>query len=152
MFRFTLVPSGFFEKDAVEEYLSSVVPLSEDYPVKYKELPQYKAVLVYYGDEDRASLMTREIASLAGISFYNKVLMYAPGDGMVDILIAVGKELKIVNSFRAGNSATALYYLVSCMEQFGLKPRMTVLNIFAKDVLDISCSAEHLFKVVEVVS
>ena len=152
MFRFTLVPSGFFEKDSVEEYLSSVVLLNEDFPVKYRELPQYKAVPVYYGNEDTASLMIRETESLAGISYYNKVLVYAPGDGMVDILIAVGKELKIVNSFRAGDSATALYYLVTSMEQFGLKPRMTVLNIFGKDVLDISCIAEHLFKGVEVVS
>lgn len=152
MFKFTLVPSGFFEKDSAEEYLSSVVLLSEDFPVKYKELPQYRAVLVYYGDEDRASLMTREIASLAGIPYYNKVLAYASGDGTVDVLIAVGKELKIVNSFRADDSATVLYYILSCMEQFGLKPQMVVLNIFAKDAMDVSCLAEHLFKGVEVLS
>ena len=150
--KYTVVPAFFFRKESTYEILSEAVQLSETDKVEYKELPQYKAVLVYYGDEDRASLMIRETESLAGISYYNKVLVYAPGDGMVDILIAVGKELKIVNSFRAGDSATALYYLVTSMEQFGLKPRMTVLNIFGKDVLDISCIAEHLFKGVEVVS
>ena len=151
MFKFTLVPSGFFEKDSAAEYLASVVLLNEDFPVKYKELPQYKAVLVYYGDEVKASVMTREIASLNGISYYNKVLVYAPGNGMADVLIAIGKELKIVNSFRADDSATALYYVVSCMEQFGLKPQSVVLNILRKDLLDISSPAVRLFKGVEVV-
>lgn len=152
MFRFTLVPSGFFKADSAAEYLSSIVLLNEDYPVKYKELPQYRAVLVYCGDEAKASLMTREIASLNGISYYNKVLVYASGDGMADVLIAVGKELRIVNSFRADDSATALYYVVSCMEQFGLKPQSVVLNIFGKDLLDVSSPAGRLFKGVEVVS
>lgn len=152
MFRFTLVPSGFFEEDSASGYLASVVQLNEDFPVKYMELPQYKAVLVYYGDEGRASLLAREVAALAWISYYNKVLVYAPGDGTVDVMIAIGKELKIVNSFRADDSVTALYYVVSSMEHFGLKPRLVVLNVFGEDGLDMAGEASGLFKGVESVS
>ena len=152
MFKFTLVPSEFFEEGSAYGFLSSVTPLDETVSVKSIELPQYKAVLVYCGNDVRASVMQKEVESLTCVSYFNKVLVGLYVKGHIDILIALGKRLVMLNSFRAAEAPTVLYYLVAAMIEFGLKPGLTVLNVFGTDTIGLTEEAIRIFKGVEVVS
>ena len=56
MFRYTLVPEGFFSPSEANRILSEAVRLTETDKVNYQELPQFKAVLVYALSEGEESL------------------------------------------------------------------------------------------------
>lgn len=152
MFKFTLVPSEFFVEGSAYDFLSSVTPLDETVSVKSIELPQYKAVLVYCGNDVRASVVQKEAESLTCVSYFNKVLVGMCEKGYVDVLIALGKKLVIMNSFRAEDAVTALFYIVSAMAEFKLKPGLSVLNVFGTDTIGLTEEAIRIFKGVEVVS
>ena len=55
MLKFTLIPEGYFPPDVkAEDLLSKVVVLEKTDSVKKLELPCYKAVLLYAGDDAAA--------------------------------------------------------------------------------------------------
>ncbi len=151
MFKFTLVPSEFFEESSVADYLSSVSPVEETDLVKSIELPQYKAVLVYCGDDGRALELQEEARALFWLTEHNKVLVNVSDTGTLDVLIAFGKKLQIINTYRADVASTALFYVISAMERFKFKPGLTVLTIFGKDAIGLAGRAARIFKRVEVV-
>lgn len=152
MFKFTLVPSEFFEESSAADYLSSVTLLEETDSIKSIELPQYKAVLVYCGDERKAVALQAEASALSWLAPFNKILVNVSEKGEMDLLVAMGKRLKMFNIFSVADATTALFYVVSAMERFSLKPGLTLLHIFGDDAIGLSEEASRIFKGVEVVS
>ena len=106
MIKYTLVPKEFFSEEAAAGLLSATVLLDEKDSVKNMELPSYEAVLVYTGDDSRALAISEMVKEAACIDKYNKVLARL-GDGFVDILVAEGKKLLLVNTFPAADLVTA---------------------------------------------
>ena len=142
MFKFTLVPQKFFNPDCAERLLSEVVLLEEKSRVKHKELPQFKAVLVYTGDNVRAaSLQSMAEVSLT-IGYYNKVVAKV-WDDCVDILIASGDKLLLLNSFPAADNVTIQYFIFAALKQFQINPALSVLH-FMGDVPEFL--ADELFR------
>ncbi len=152
MFKFTLVPSEFFEEGSTADYLSSVTPLEETDSIKSIELPQYKAVLVYCGDDRRAAALQEEASVLSWLAPFNKILVNVSEEGRMDLLVATGKRLVMFNAFSVADATTALFYVVSALGKFNLKPGLSLLHIFRNDVIGLSEEAARIFKGVEAVS
>lgn len=152
MLKFTLVPSEFFEESSAADYLSSVTPVEETDSIKSIELPQYKAVLVYCGDDRRAVALRKEASVLSWLAPFNKILVNVSEKGQMDLLVAMGKKLVMFNVFYVTDATTALFYIVSAMERFNLKPGLALLHILGSDAIGLSEEASRIFKGVEVVS
>ncbi len=130
MLKYTIVPASFFKKDNAYNILSEAVQLSEEDKVKYKELPRFKAVLVYAYTDEYAD--TPVIASLLEdiqqIKEHNKIAAsYA--DGTVSVVIATGQKLLLANSFPALEPVTAEYFVFAAMKQFQINPQVTTIYL-----------------------
>lgn len=129
--KYTLVPTSFFNEEDKAEYLSSVVLLEESDTVKSIELPSFKAVLVYSGDEGDAAVLAELISSVKSLASYNKVSARIWPD-RVDIVIAAGENLLLCNSFPASDSITAQYFILAALKQFQINPEVTVLHLYGE--------------------
>ena len=132
MLRYTLVPKMFFDKDDAGRFLSDVVSLEEKASVKYKELPIYKAVLVYTGDEARAASISAMADVSRTIDCYNRILVKVWED-CIDILVAAGDHLLLCNSYPATDCVTIQYFIFAALSRFQINPALTVLH-FVGDV------------------
>ena len=131
MFKFTLVPRRFFDTGSAQSLLSSVVLLEENASVKYKELPHYKAVLVYTGGDERAASILAMSDVSRTIGYYNKIVAKV-WDDCVDILIAQGDRLLLCNSFPASDNVTIQYFIFAALAQFQINPALTVLHFMGE--------------------
>ena len=133
MLRYTLVPEDFFSPDAARGLLNRVVKVGDQEVVKYKELPQYKAVLLYVctpGAEDAVGKIASMVAAAAEAGKYNRVVVRydaSDGAGRLDIVLVAGPRLLLVNSFAAPDSVTAEYYIFAALKQFQINPELTVV-------------------------
>ncbi|MBQ0122915.1 MAG: DUF3822 family protein [Bacteroidales bacterium] len=135
MLRYTLVPEDFFSPEAARELLGRVVKLEPEEVVKYKELPQYKAVLVYVDVPASASGIASVAAMVeeaGNIEKYNRVVArYTEpeenGAGSIDIVLVSGPRLLFVNSFKVPDSVTAQYYIFATLRQFQINPELTAV-------------------------
>jgi len=127
--KYTLIPEGYFSKDLAEDLLSSVVVLEKSDSVKSLELPCYKAVLLYAGDDGRAQLLRGMLEAAAALDRYNKVVVHLGGD-VVDIVVAAGERLLLCNSFPAADPVTAQYFLFAALRQFQINPEVTTVHFF----------------------
>ncbi len=129
MLKYTLIPEGYFSKDLAEDLLSSVVVLEKSDSVKSLELPCYKAVLLYAGDDGRAQLLREMLEAAAALDRYNKVVVHLDGE-IVDIVVAAGERLLLCNSFPAADPVTAQYFLFAALRQFQINPEVTTVHFF----------------------
>ena len=129
MLKYTLIPEGYFSKDLAEDLLSSVVVLEKSDSVKSLELPCYKAVLLYAGDDGRAQLLRGMLEAAAALDRYNKVVVHLDGQ-VVDIVVAAGERLLLCNSFPAADPVTAQYFLFAALRQFQINPEVTTVHFF----------------------
>ena len=130
MFKYTLVPEGFFSPAEAHRILSEAVRLAETDKVNYQELPQFKAVLVYaltLGEEALppiASLLERA----AYIGEHNKVAACFDG-GALHLVIVTGNKLLLANSYPASDPVTAEYFLFAAMKQLQINPQVTTVYL-----------------------
>lgn len=153
MLKYTLVPESFFSADKARASLESVAVLGENESVRYKELPRYKAVLVYTDGgcdaPDQAADFICELADAASrIEKYNKVVARV-GERCVDIVIAEGERLLLCNSFRAEDATTALYFIFASLKGFQINPQVTTLYFFGEVPLRLKSDAARYFSSVE---
>jgi len=150
--KYTLVPESFFSVDSAEAYLANVVEIGEKDSVRYKELPQYKAVLVYTGEgshaDDTAELLCHLVAVASSVSKYNKVIVHQ-GDDCVDIVIAAGEKLLLCNSFPSTDSVTSLYYLFASLKEFQINPEVTTVFFHGRVTGSMKSDAARYFSSIE---
>lgn len=127
---YTLVPSDFFVEAEAAGILSELFPESGDYTVKFIELPFYKAVLIYGLPSGSCAVpeVYRLLEDSRRVKEHNKILVdFRPADGEVHIVIAEGADLKMCNTFPAGDFVTAEYFIFSAIRRFQFNPEMSNL-------------------------
>ncbi len=128
MFRYTLVPEGFFTPAEAHTILSEAVRLTETDKVNYQELPQFKAVLVYALSEGEESLppIAALLERVTSIGEHNKVAACFDA-GALHLVIVAGEKLLLANSYPASDPVTAEYFLFAAMKRFQLNPQVTTV-------------------------
>ena len=149
MLKYTLIPEGYFSTESAAELLSKVVILEKSDTVKSMELPCYKAVLLYAGDDADARRISGMRASTAALECYNKVVVSFGGD-IVDIVVAAGERLLLCNSFPAADGVTAQYFIFAALRQFQINPEVTTVHFFGEAGDDIKGDLFRHFASVEV--
>lgn len=127
--KFTLVPSHFFDPASARDVLAEVVTLEEGETVRYIEVGQYDAVLVYSDISGKIDLFPEMyfiLRDLSKCTEYNKVLCTWL-DGFLYIAIAQGKSLMLSNAFRASDFTTAEYFIFLAMKSLQLNPEVTTI-------------------------
>ncbi len=124
MDRFTLVPRAFFDAADPTQLLSKLVHLESDDNVKYIELPEYGAVLVYCNS---VPTVYRLFGSLACIPESGKVVMQYDGAAL-SVVVARDGRLLLANCFEAADFTTAMYFLMAALERSGIVPGETVVR------------------------
>jgi len=127
--KYTLIPEGYFSQDAARDLLSKVVILEKAESVKSLELPCYKAVLLYAGDDDAAHGLAEMISAAASLGCYNKVVVHL-GETGVDIVLAAGDRLLLCNTYPAADEVTAQYFLFAALRQFQVNPEVTAVHFY----------------------
>ena len=131
MLKYTLIPEGYFSPESARDLLSQVVILEKSDTVKSMELPCYKAVLLYAGDEAAARCLSGMLDAAAGLGCYNKVVVHMSPDA-VDIVLAAGGRLLLCNSYPAADGVTAQYFLFAALKQFQINPEVTTVHFFGE--------------------
>ncbi|MBR0499917.1 MAG: DUF3822 family protein [Bacteroidales bacterium] len=149
MLKYTLIPEGYFSAGSAAELLSKVVILEKTDSVKSMELPSYKAVLLYAGDDADARRISGMLASSAALECYNKVVV-SLGENSVDIVLAAGDRLLLCNSFPAADPVTAQYFLFAALRQFQINPEVTTVHFYGEAGDDIKGDLFRHFASVEV--
>lgn len=147
----TLVPTSFFEPSRARDILAEVAVLNEQDEVKYKEIPQYGAVLVYAGAADCAlPEMYHVLNSLQDCPEYNKILC-SWKDGLLFLAIAQGRSLLLANVFEAPDFTTAQYYIFLAMKSLQLNPEVSTICLRESPGSANEMSLYRYFKAVEVI-
>ena len=131
MLKFTLIPEGYFSQDQATGLLSRVAILEKTDSVKSLELPCYKAVLLYAGDQADALRLADMLSAAAALDRYNKVVVHLGADA-VDIVLAAGEKLLLCNSYPAADPVTAQYFLFAALRQFQINPEVTTVHFFGE--------------------
>ena len=126
---FTLVPVNFFDPAAAREVLSDVAQLKSTDEVKYEQVPQYGAVLIYVsgGPGEGLPEIFYLLRDLPSCKEYNKLLC-SWQDGILSMAIAQGKSLLLANSYQAPDFTTAQYYIYSALQSLQLNPEVTTIH------------------------
>jgi len=125
----TLVPAHFFEPASSRDILGEVVVLDSSDIVRYIEVPQYDAVLVYAVPNEALSAVPELyeiLRSLPSCPEYNKVLA-SWQEGYLSIAIAEGGSLRLANVFTAPDFTTAEYYIFLAMKSLQLNPEVSTI-------------------------
>ena len=110
--------------------LVDVADVDEADQVRYREVPQYDAVMLYacrsYEPDNSVPELYNMLLCTEAIADYNKiVLSYARGK--LFLVVAGGKNLMLCNSFDAVDFTTAEYFLFAALKKFQLNPEMSTL-------------------------
>ena len=125
----TLVPLAFFNEEDTRSALSSVVKLQDNETVRYVELPEYEAVLLYsFADGMKQETKFPELyyllKDLKKVKDYNKILV-SYRDGFLHLAIAQGDNLLFCNVFDASHFTTAEYFIFLTMKKLHLNPEVS---------------------------
>lgn len=149
MLKYTLIPEGYFSEETAASLLAQVVILEKSEPVKSLELPCYKAVLVYAGDDAAARCLAGMVSAASELNRYNKVVVHL-GEDAVDIVVAAGDRLLLCNSFPARDEVTAQYFLFAALKPFQINPELTRVHFFGEAGEGIKSDLFRHFASVEV--
>lgn len=148
MLKYTLVPTALFNEEKASEYLSSITFIEKTDTVKSIELPSFKAVLVYSGDEGSAIALSELITAVSSLNAHNKVLARLDSDS-VDIIIAAGDRLLLCNSYPATDKTTAQYFILAALKQFQINPEVTTLHLCGETDETVQEDLMHYFSSVD---
>lgn len=151
----TLVPKHFFNPSEAEEALGRVVKLDSNDHVKYTDIPQYDAVLVYSdfdcisgGHSEALPEMFYLLSALPECREYNKILA-SYREGVLYLAIAQGKSLMLANAFKAQDFVTAQYYIFFSMKSLQLNPEVSTICWRSPVGSEEEMSLYRYFKAVE---
>lgn len=147
MIRYTLVPAAFFTPAEAHNILSEVCELHPDDKISYKELPQYKAVLVYAytTDEDGAPRIAGLLDKLPSYREYNRIAAVRH-DGYLHLCIAEGDKLMMANSFPAEDPVTAEYFIFAALNQFQINPQVSTIHLDDVSMVSMKKDLSAYFK------
>jgi len=148
VFKFTIVPERFFAPEKASEILSEVVAVDEPSSVKNIELPQYKAVLIYSGEDASAAALSDMVCKASEIGDYNKIVVDCC-DRELYVVVAVGDKLLLCNRFDAPDKVTALYFIFAALKQFQINPEISVLHTCRISDASLRSDLFRYFKSVE---
>jgi len=166
----TLVPEDFFRPESAREQLSEVVRLPENSSVKYLQVPEYGAVMIYSDNIDGTlhkvvseSVLRTDgtkaqpypemycmLKELSAISEYNRILA-SYCDGVLYLAIAQGKTLMLCNSYQAQDFTTAEYYIFLAMKKFQLNPEVSTVTFRTPLTMEQEMSLYRYFRSVDVI-
>lgn len=123
MYPYTLVPEHLFSEETAHKILSDAVHLEETASVYHKELPGFKAVLVYASPSrvrmpliamllDRAARLCSEAPRRKAP--VRRAVFAWDGD-LLHIVLTSGGDLLLANTYPARDAVTALYFLLSAV-------------------------------------
>jgi len=130
--KYTLVPQSFFKEDDANKILSELVQLNANDKTNYKELPKFKAVLVYAHTDDSEPQVLSLLERAEQLSDYNKIVALHR-EGYLHIVLATGKQLLLCNSFEAADNVTAEYFIFASMKKFQLNPEVSTIYFKGDD-------------------
>lgn len=147
---FTLVPVNFFNPATAYDALAEVARIKDGARVKYREIPQYGAVLIYdiSGEESDPPGIFHILSVLPECREYNK-LVCSWKDGALDLAIAQGRSLLLANSYPAADFVTALYFILFAMKSLQLNPEVTTICFRNPLGSDDEMTLYRYFKAVE---
>ena len=125
----TLVPSHFFNTTSAREILEEVVALKEGDTVKWKDVPQYDAVLVYAVEDESIEALPElyyVLEDLPKCQDYNKIVA-SHKEGHLYLAIAQGGSLLLANVFEASDFTTAEYFIFLALKQLQLNPEVSTI-------------------------
>ena len=154
--RCTLVPSHFFAPERARDLLGEVVTLSGGEDIRYLEVPQYDAVLIYAADSGTDSGESAAVPpelffvlrDLPSCREYNKILA-SWREGWLYLGIAQGGSLLLCNAYEAPDFTTAEYYLFLAMKSLQLNPEVSTVCWRSPVGPDEEMSLYRYFKSVE---
>ncbi len=164
----TLVPEQFHEESASTDALSLVADIEEGDMANAVSVPEFAAVLLYSNaigetlskvisetvlDNDgnkSAPLpeMYYMLRSVLELPDYNKILA-SYMDGVLYLVIAQGKSLKLCNSYHAPDFTTAQYFIFLAMKNLQLNPEVSTICFRTSLSEDEEISLYRYFKNVE---
>ena len=122
----TLVPTHFFNTTSAREILAEVACLKESDAVKWVDVPQYDAVLVYAVESERIEALPELyylLKDLPSCRDYNKIVA-SHKEGYLYLAIAQGGSLLLANTFQAPDFTTAEYYIFRALQ---LNPEVSTI-------------------------
>lgn len=147
----TLVPAHFFEPASSREILGEVVVLDADDVVRYIEVPQYDAVLVYaVADKDVNAVpeLYEVLRLLPSCPEYNKILA-SWKEGYLVLAIAEGGSLKLANVYSAPDFTTAEYYIFLALKSLQLNLEVSTITWRSEIGAEDEMSLYRYFKSVD---
>ena len=151
----TLLPSKFFDPASARDTLGEVVELSDSDEIKYVEVPQYDAVLIY-SDYDKVSgghvnalpELFYVLQALPQCQEYNKIVA-TWSEGFLYLSIAQGDDLLLANVYKAQNFATAQYFIFLAVKSLQLNPEVSTICWRSELGPEDKMSLYRYFKAVE---
>jgi len=123
----TLVPTHFFNATSARDILGEVVALKGQEAVKWVDVPQYDAVMVYAAESDSVAALPElyyVLKDLPACHDYNKIVA-SHKEGRLFLGIAQGGSLLLANTFEAPDFTTAEYYIFLSLKQLQLNPEVS---------------------------
>lgn len=149
----TLVPSDFFNPAEAREYLAEVAELDGNEEVRYEELPQYGAYLIYSvsgGDTSSLPDLFYVISDLGSCPEYNKVVA-SVRDGILSLAISQGSTLLLANEYKAPDFTSAEYFIFLSLKSLQLNPEVTTIRFRSELQKEDEMSLYRYFKAVDTV-
>lgn len=150
MLKYTVIPKEFFQEPSAASTLSEVVSIGENDTVQYKELPQFKAVLVYAGEESRASEICEIVSDSCTLDKFNKVVVRLKKSSM-DIVVVAGMKILLINTFPATDNVTREYFIFASVKQFQMNPALTTVYFKGDVPYEIKADLFKYFASVETI-
>ena len=125
----TLVPAHFFNPASSGQSLGEVALLSGTDVVKWADVPEYDAVLVYAAPSEESTALPElwyVLRDLPGIREYNRILA-SWKEGRLFLGIAQGGTLLLANTYEAPDFTTAEYYIFLAMRSLQLNPEVSTI-------------------------
>jgi len=126
----TLVPTRYYDEKDPRCFISEVSVLDEGATLSSVRVDAYDAVLVY---EDRGTGLPRLydlLITASNCPDYSKIIA-SIDDGVLSLVIAMGKELLLANVFEAPDFTTAEYYIFSVMKSLQLNPEVSAIRFMS---------------------
>ena len=165
----TLVPENFFNPVETRNALADVVRLDETDQAEFIRMPQFGAVLLFSNNigETLSRMITQTVYTTDGYQArvlpemyymlnaldkcqdYNKIIAsYA--DSYLHLVIAQGKSLQIVNTFKAPDFTTAEYFIFNTLKKLQLNPEVSTISFRTPVTGEQEMAMYRYFKSVEI--
>ncbi len=145
------MPTHFFNTTSARETLAEVACLKEGDVVKWADVPQYDAVLLYAVENERVEALPELwylLQDLPKCKDYNKIVA-SYKENHLYLAIAQGGSLLLANVFEAPDFTTAEYYIFLAMKQLQLNPEVSTICMRSLIGPEEEMSLYRYFKSVE---